>query len=137
MHVHAAGVIDDSIYDPDCFFGDPTISFTGLDLWKRNLQLLVPFLVKPRIDLHSIERIQTGNHRETDSATQILAEWTLDTGLALPWRPRVCVRGRTLYTLAKEAASDAPPRISSHIESWDVSAAAALLQLLTPGRPRE
>ncbi len=23
------GVLDDSIYDPDCFFADPTVAFTG------------------------------------------------------------------------------------------------------------
>jgi hypothetical protein len=29
----------------------------GLDLWKRNLQLLVPFLIQPRIQLMSISSL--------------------------------------------------------------------------------
>jgi hypothetical protein len=40
------GIIDGSIYAPDCFFADPTIAFSGLDLWRRNLQLLTPSLVR-------------------------------------------------------------------------------------------
>ncbi len=30
---------------------------SGLDLWKRNLQLLVPFLVEPTLDLISLKRL--------------------------------------------------------------------------------
>lgn len=30
---------------------------TGLDLWKRNLQLLVPFLIEPRIELLSMSHL--------------------------------------------------------------------------------
>ena len=31
-------------------------SDAGLQLWKRNLQLLVPFLIRPRLDLLSLQR---------------------------------------------------------------------------------
>lgn len=30
----------------------------GLDLWKRNLQLLVPFIIEPQIKLKDIQRVQ-------------------------------------------------------------------------------
>lgn len=48
-------MIDDSIYEEGCYFADPTIAFTGLRLWKRNLQLLVPFLIDPQIELLGIQ----------------------------------------------------------------------------------
>jgi hypothetical protein len=31
------------------------------------------------------------------------AEWTLDTVLSLPWRPRVSILGSTIYTLNSDA----------------------------------
>jgi len=102
------GLIDDSIYDENCLFADPTVSFSvsalgpracagvrrclltellqhastlslrankpaashvdippplyslppqGLKLWKRNLQLLTPFLLKPAVEMTSIQNL--------------------------------------------------------------------------------
>ncbi|KAF6257037.1 hypothetical protein COO60DRAFT_50429 [Scenedesmus sp. NREL 46B-D3] len=121
------GVIDDSIYDPGCTFVDPTVQFSGLDLWKRNLQLLVPFLVEARIELMSISSMG----RDSKGFEQIRAEWSLDTGLSLPWRPRVSILGSTIYTLNSDAN-----QVVRHVEAWSVSAWQALLQIITPG-PRE
>ena len=79
------GDIWEGIYADDCLFVDPTVTFRGessaillcmlyrqhwhgristllwvcpgLQKWRRNLQLLVPFLISPRIDMYSLERI--------------------------------------------------------------------------------
>jgi len=45
------GQLDDGVYDPDCRFADPTVAFRGVRLWRRNLALLTPFLIEPRIEL--------------------------------------------------------------------------------------
>ena len=50
-----AGIVRDSAYDSDCFFADPTVSFRGLDQWRRNLRLLVPFLEDASVELLALK----------------------------------------------------------------------------------
>ncbi|KAL3150289.1 hypothetical protein ABBQ32_000139 [Trebouxia sp. C0010 RCD-2024] len=50
------GDISEKIYDSQCFFADPTVKFSGLTKWKGNLKLLVPFLIKPKIQLLNLEQ---------------------------------------------------------------------------------
>ncbi len=45
----------DSAYDNDCYFADPTVSFRGLDKWRRNLRLLVPFLEDASVELLALD----------------------------------------------------------------------------------
>ncbi|GLC36463.1 hypothetical protein PLESTB_000151000 [Pleodorina starrii] len=117
------GVLDDSIYDPDCFFADPTVAFSGVDLWKRNLALLVPFLEQPGVELKGIRRLG----RDEEGAEVVRAEWRLRTFLRLPWRPLIDIDGATEYTLNSESN-----RIVRHVESWAVSGTQALLQMFRP-----
>ena len=117
------GNITDSIYDPDCYFADPTIGFRGLEQWKANLRLLVPFLESPSIDLVSIE-VLPGTAKE-----MLRAGWVLKTGLRLPWRPHLVVNGSTDYELR---GSKVNKKIVRHIESWDISGWEALRLVCTP-----
>jgi hypothetical protein len=122
------GDVDGSLYDDDCEFADPTISFRGLALWRRNIKLLIPFLSAPRIELRGPPR-----RAGTDAAGRqtLLAEWRLVTGVRLPWRPKIDIDGSTLYVLSADSGL-----IERHVESWSVDGAAALRLLLRPG-PRE
>lgn len=165
------GVISDGIYDEDCFFADPTVSFKGRELWKRNLQLLVPFLESPSIELldliqmadpqdpqdskdpgfgtstNSEGAVASVNGTSTASSTNnststsstgdkaprgavLRADWILRTGLKLPWRPYVDVRGSTEYELAWPENN----RIVRHIESWNISGWEAVVLVFTPGK---
>ncbi|ERN20370.1 hypothetical protein AMTRI_Chr03g140310 [Amborella trichopoda] len=108
-----------AIYAENCTFEDPTIRFHGRDLYKRNLELLVPFFDEPSLILHNIEKAvgcETG---------RIVASWKLRTYLKLPWRPLVSVEGMTVYDLNDDF------KIVKHAESWNISALDAIAQLFT------
>lgn len=176
------GQLDDGIYDPQCRFADPTVAFRGVRLWRRNLALLTPFLIEPRIDLlpptaedeeAAAAEAARGARRQKSSplslaplfgglfgggdrgkrnandgkkgsaAARIVrlgpvgpngeevlrARWFLETGLKLPWRPVIAIKGSTDYTLDLEESN----RVIDHVESWEVSGTEALLQLFRPG----
>lgn len=120
-----SGDIDPELYDEACTFTDPTLSFQGLDKFERNIRNLRPILnsLLPEQDRQCILR-----HLELDKASgKIFAEWTMVGDLALPWRPRILLRGKTAYTPGPDG------RIVSYDERWDISAGQVLLQVLVPG----
>ena len=117
------GDLADELYVSDCVFADPTISFEGLELYKNNLRLLIPFLASPEIGLQGPievvdEVVEAGTRR-----ARVMATWTLDTGLKLPWKPRVFVNGTTDYYLVDF-------RIVRHVERWDIDPHQAVLMVL-------
>ncbi|BDA50578.1 hypothetical protein COCOBI_16-2540 [Coccomyxa sp. Obi] len=123
------GDIWEGVYSENCYFGDPTVSFTGLQKWRQNLQLLVPFLEDPEIELFSLKRLDSSNGQ---GAVKLKAEWRLSTYLRLPWRPFIDVLGSTEYTL-----DDASQQVVRHIESWNISGTEAILQILRPSSGQE
>ncbi|GAQ82070.1 Histone H2B [Klebsormidium nitens] len=116
------GNITDALYDPDCFFADPTVKFTGRDRWKENLRLLVPFLEDPSITLLRIEPVREGG------ATVVSTRWILRTYLKLPWRPYIDVAGGTTHLLNERL------QVVEHVERWKVSSLAAIKQIFVPSQ---
>lgn len=114
------------MYDSDCTFEDPTIAFSGVALWRRNLALLTPFLVAPRVRLLSLtaEPEPGGGTVRT-----VRARWTLTCGLRLPWRPLVDLEGETDYLLG---GGDEGLMIVRHTERWSITGLQALGQIVTP-----
>jgi hypothetical protein len=115
------GDLADELYVSDCVFADPTISFEGLELYKSNLQLLIPFLRAPEIRLK--RAIEVVDEEAGSGQATVRAYWTLDTGLKLPWKPRVFVNGTTDYSLVGL-------RIVRHVERWDIDPREAVLMVL-------
>ncbi|KAK9829722.1 hypothetical protein WJX72_007527 [[Myrmecia] bisecta] len=114
------GQICDGVYDDNCYFADPTVSFSGLQTWQRNLQLLVPFLEQPSLELLGLEELPVASAGEPG----IKAQWKLQTYLKLPWRPFIDVLGTTLYTLNDDAT-----KVVKHVEAWNISGLQALQQV--------
>mmetsp|Transcript_22892 Transcript_22892/g.29742 ORF Transcript_22892/g.29742 Transcript_22892/m.29742 type:complete len:245 (-) Transcript_22892:127-861(-) len=114
------GDISVELYDDDCTFVDPTIRFSGLSTWKTNISNLKLFFINPSIELLDIKLEKNING--------IRAKWILNCGLALPWRPQICVGGSTLHSFDPAKGN----RVYLHEETWDISAFEAVLQIFKP-----
>jgi len=125
-----SGDINYSIYDNDCVFTDPTISFRGLSTFKRNIQSLQPVLRA----LLSDKLVVLYSSQLSPESNRISAKWRMSGGVNLPWRPRIELTGETQFTYNGGGGDegDSPALIRDYYEQWDISAADALLQLLSP-----
>lgn len=121
------GDIDEDLYDDECRFTDPTLSFKGLATFQKNLANLQPFLqalVKaPEVELYTINL--------DEQAKQVRATWRMKGDLALPWRPTIDLKGRTTFTY--DESEQVGGRVVDYEEAWELSAGDALMQLLRPG----
>jgi len=111
-------------YGRDCVFTDPTLTFTGVDTFKRNLANLSPaidaLVENPTTRLFKIEL--------KEEQDQIIAEWEMEGRIRLPWRPRIKLQGETRYTFSPSLRN----KIVRYDESWGITAGEALKQILTP-----
>eukprot|EP00667_Euglena_gracilis_P004094 EG_transcript_4113 len=109
------GNIQPEIYEDDCRWTDPTLSFQGLDQFERNIRNLRPlvdrFVPVNRTELISIELLP--------EEQQVVTRWRMYGELNLWWRPRLDVVGRTRFTYDPAAGN----RIRRYDEVWEVSAA--------------
>jgi hypothetical protein len=119
------GQITEDIYAEGCVFTDPTLSFQGLSTFKRNLASLRPvvdrLLTETAVDLLSCTL------DEADGC--VVAEWRMTGSFNLPWRPKLDIQGRTQFTFDAVEGN----RVVRYDETWNMTAAQALLQLLKPG----
>jgi hypothetical protein len=144
------GDIDLPAFDEKCRFTDPTLSFTGTDQFVRNLQNLRPIvdavIKRPddcRSDLLDIKL----------TPEYVQTRWNMVGELsALPWKPKIDVIGRTKFwykqsaildddttmdtntepATASTADSGKGYRVFFYDEEWEIPAAKALFQLITP-----
>ena len=123
------GDINFSIYDEDCKFTDPTISFRGLSTFKRNINAIRPlldnFLLDREVILYSCEF-------SNDNSNKIVATWKMSGGVKLFWNPRIDLTGETTFSFDRKKETGSC-FIVDYFERWDIAPSAALLQLLTPG----
>ena len=125
------GDIDLSAFDIDCTFTDPTLSFTGTDVFVRNIQNLRPIVdtLVPAGECSSVLLDIQLDKKEGCVQTR----WNMVGNLErLPWKPRIDVIGRTRFWYKKDAQREF--RVVFYDEEWEIPATNALLQLITlPG----
>ena len=121
-----SGQIDSEIYDEDCVFTDPTLSFKGLSTFERNIKAL-----KPALDIFVGDSIVVlYDCKINQELKEIKAIWRMSGAVNLPWRPRIELTGNTVLSYD----TDRGGRIVDYYERWDLPAATALLQLLQPAK---
>lgn len=123
------GDIDLTAFDNDCTFTDPTLSFTGTDVFVRNIQNLRPIvdaLVPPGECSSVLLDIQLDKKKG-----YVQTRWNMLGDLKrLPWKPRIDVIGRTKFWYKKDA--NRKYQVVFYDEEWEIPATKALLQLITP-----
>ena len=119
------GDIDPLLYDAQCTFTDPTLSFQGLQTFQKNLANLRPiidrFVTDYSVILYSCEI--------DEACTEVVARWRMIGTVGFPWRPKIDLIGKTRF----KYASDKGNRIVAYLETWETPAAQVLLNLLKPG----
>jgi hypothetical protein len=106
-----------------------------LAAFQRNLAALQPVLraaLRTReISLLSsrLAPADAENDNDGDDASGFVeAAWRMGADLALPWQPRIELTGRTRFYFSPSRRG----RITRYVEAWDIPAAAALAQIVTP-----
>ncbi|KAL2650481.1 hypothetical protein R1flu_018609 [Riccia fluitans] len=110
------------IYEDDCEFADPFVSFKGLKRFKQNVGNLGSFMEESTLKLIDWQEYED----------RIFARWRFNCVLALPWKPILAASGSTEYFFSKESG-----KIIKHVESWDISPADGVRQLFKPNPKKE
>eukprot|EP00980_Cylindrotheca_fusiformis_P012162 scaffold2939_cov123-Cylindrotheca_fusiformis.AAC.6 len=103
-----SGQVDEDIYDPECVFSDPFVSFTGRDRFVENLANLGSFITN-----YSAKVLDY----DADDSTMVQTKIMVKLELNLPWKPVLAWPWGVKYTIDPETCL-----IVDHEESWDIDA---------------
>lgn len=100
-----SGDVDKLIYDEDCVFADPFVSFSGRDRFVDNLQNLGSFITK--YDAKMIDYAEDSNSVQT----RVMVKLELN----LPWKPVLAWPWGVTYEIDPETFL-----VTNHEEAWDI-----------------
>eukprot|EP00537_Pseudo-nitzschia_pungens_P002824 CAMPEP_0172364968 /NCGR_PEP_ID=MMETSP1060-20121228/7982_1 /TAXON_ID=37318 /ORGANISM="Pseudo-nitzschia pungens, Strain cf. cingulata" /LENGTH=288 /DNA_ID=CAMNT_0013088109 /DNA_START=64 /DNA_END=930 /DNA_ORIENTATION=+ len=105
-----SGEMDVAIYDPDCVFADPFVSFSGRDRFVDNLQNLGSFITK--YDARVLPN-KGSDAAKNDNVVKTRLMVKLE--LNLPWKPVLAWPWGVTYTIDPDSFL-----ITEHVESWEI-----------------
>jgi len=114
-----SGEVDRYIYDEQCTFADPFVSFDGRDRFIDNLANLGSFITNydAKMINYSVEK----NGEEVVTKVMVKLE------LNLPWKPVLAWPWGVTYFINPETYL-----VTDHIESWDIEAWEGVKQIFRP-----
>lgn len=114
-----SGEVDRYIYDDQCTFADPFVSFDGRDRFIDNLANLGSFITN--YDAKMI------NYNVEKNGEEVVTKVMVKLELNLPWKPVLAWPWGVTYFIDPKTYL-----VTDHIESWDVEAWEGVKQIFRP-----
>eukprot|EP00897_Mesotaenium_endlicherianum_P009765 jgi/Mesen1/8817/ME000053S08226 len=111
------GQMSMGLYEVDCEFADPFVSFKGRQRFKQNVSNLGSFMEEVSLKILDWQVYED----------KVLTKWRFSCVLGLPWRPILAASGGTEHYFSKDSG-----KIYKHVENWDISPVDGLKQLVKP-----
>jgi len=111
-----SGEVDKLIYDDQCIFADPFVSFSGRDRFVDNLSNLGAFITE--YDARLLE------YQTLESSLSVQTKVMVKLQLGLPWKPILAWPWGVKYDIDPESYL-----ITSHVESWDIDPIQGIKQI--------
>ena len=120
-----SGEVDSYIYDVDCVFADPFVSFSGRDRFVQNLQNLGSFITKYDARVLKYSDVI---YRDDDSNIPIVeTKIMVKLELNLPWKPVLAWPWGVTYEIDPETFL-----ITKHEESWNIEPLEGVKMIFRP-----
>eukprot|EP00979_Chaetoceros_neogracilis_P007794 scaffold1674_cov284-Chaetoceros_neogracile.AAC.12 len=111
-----SGQVDGLIYDKDCVFADPFVSFSGRDRFVENLSNLGSFITKYNAKML--------NYSVSDDGLVVDTRVMVKLELNLPWKPILAWPWGVKYDIDEVSFL-----VTNHKESWDIEAMEGVKQI--------
>jgi hypothetical protein len=105
-----SGTVDELIYDEDCTFSDPFVSFQGRRRFVENLQNLGSFITQ-----YSAKPLDY-TQEDMDGSIVVQTKFMVKLELKLPWKPVLAWPWGVVCTIDRETKL-----IVKHQELWDIA----------------
>ena len=97
----------DSWYAPDVTFDDPMTSLSGVDSYRKNVDMLAGRTLMGKIlfdgagiNLHSVTGGKVSENNGNAEIANVITRWTLKvTAKVIPWKPEAVFSGVSVYKL--------------------------------------
>ena len=103
-----SGEVDRLIYQEDCTFADPFVSFNGRDRFIDNLANLGSFITN--------YNAKVLNYRVENNGAEVNTKFMVKLELGLPWKPVLAWPWGVQYIIDPDTHL-----VTEHIESWDIA----------------